>query len=298
MTGPTSGSVPGTGASAAGASASLGLSRSAARSWKPGMRRHAIMGTYVLYPNRCSCQMRLNFLAGNVDCRAACSRLDSPPPGRGHGRPARRDFDRLTKLAVRVVGATSGLISLLDDEARAERSLRRSAARRRLRQPRARRGRRRAPPLGTNDTILELGIRGLAGDPAVDDDGRGARRALRHGRQAADLDGRRDRVADRDRGRRRDEAGAAQRRRTGARSRRGARSRARLLARLHRRRGPRRRHPRMERRRRGHVRLDPRGGDRTPARRPDRSRGLATAVTRKDLPAQSEPARAGSWDSG
>ena len=60
VTGPTSGSVPGTGASAAGASASLGLSRSAARSWKPGMRRQAIMGTYVLYPNRCSCQTFLN----------------------------------------------------------------------------------------------------------------------------------------------------------------------------------------------------------------------------------------------
>jgi hypothetical protein len=32
------------------------LSRNAARNSKPEMRRQAITGTYVLYPNRCSCQ--------------------------------------------------------------------------------------------------------------------------------------------------------------------------------------------------------------------------------------------------
>ena len=58
VTGPISGSVPGSGASAAGSSASRGRSFSAARNSKPGMRRQAITGTYVLYPNRCSCQTR------------------------------------------------------------------------------------------------------------------------------------------------------------------------------------------------------------------------------------------------
>ena len=61
VTAPTSGSVPGTGASAAGSSCSRGRSSSAARSSNPGVMRHAITGTYVLYPNTCSCQTFMCF---------------------------------------------------------------------------------------------------------------------------------------------------------------------------------------------------------------------------------------------
>src|SRR4051812_28886 len=49
VTGPSSGSVPATGASAAGRRARPGCFRKAARSAKPGTRMQAIMGTYVLH---------------------------------------------------------------------------------------------------------------------------------------------------------------------------------------------------------------------------------------------------------
>src|SRR5262245_14096750 len=51
-----SGSSPASGASAAGTSASFGRVRSAALNSNPGMRRHAIMGTDVLYEHVFSCQ--------------------------------------------------------------------------------------------------------------------------------------------------------------------------------------------------------------------------------------------------
>src|ERR1044072_7604740 len=56
VTGPTSASTPGSGASAAGSSARRGRSRSAARSSNPGMTRQAIMGTYVLHEHTFPCQ--------------------------------------------------------------------------------------------------------------------------------------------------------------------------------------------------------------------------------------------------
>src|SRR4029079_7311647 len=54
VTGPTSCSRPGSGASAAGTTASLGRDRSAARSSNPGMRRQAIMGGTDVLSNVCS----------------------------------------------------------------------------------------------------------------------------------------------------------------------------------------------------------------------------------------------------
>src|SRR6185436_7544576 len=56
---PTSGSVPGSGASAAGAAWRLGRSLSAARRSKAGMTTAAITGTYVLHEHTFSCQVRL-----------------------------------------------------------------------------------------------------------------------------------------------------------------------------------------------------------------------------------------------
>ena len=56
VTGPSRGSVPATGDSAAGRSARPGCLRSAARNSKPGMRRQAIMGTYVLHEHLFPCQ--------------------------------------------------------------------------------------------------------------------------------------------------------------------------------------------------------------------------------------------------
>ena len=53
VTGPSSGSLPGSGASAAGTTASLGRDRSATRSSNPGMRRQAIIG------NTCSIRTRV-----------------------------------------------------------------------------------------------------------------------------------------------------------------------------------------------------------------------------------------------
>ena len=59
VTGPSSGSSPASGASAAGSSASLGRARSAALSSNPGMRRHAIIRTHVLYEHVFSCQAEI-----------------------------------------------------------------------------------------------------------------------------------------------------------------------------------------------------------------------------------------------
>ena len=56
VTGPSKGSVPATGDSAAGRRARPGCFRSAARNSKPGMRRQAIMGTYVLHEHLFACQ--------------------------------------------------------------------------------------------------------------------------------------------------------------------------------------------------------------------------------------------------
>src|SRR5436190_2573984 len=56
VTGPSSGSVPGSGASAAGFRPRRGRSVSAARRSKPWMRMQAIMGTYVLHEHTFPCQ--------------------------------------------------------------------------------------------------------------------------------------------------------------------------------------------------------------------------------------------------
>src|SRR5215467_7564164 len=56
VTGPSSGSPCGSGASAAGRRVSVGVRRSAAFSSSPGMVRHAIMGTDVLYEHLFPCQ--------------------------------------------------------------------------------------------------------------------------------------------------------------------------------------------------------------------------------------------------
>ena len=56
VTGPISASLPGSGASAAGTSASLGRERNAARSVNPGMRRQAITGLLVLHEHMFVCQ--------------------------------------------------------------------------------------------------------------------------------------------------------------------------------------------------------------------------------------------------
>ena len=59
VTGPISGSPPGSGASAAGRSVRAGRFRSAAFSSNPGMERQAIMGTYVLHEHTFPCQADL-----------------------------------------------------------------------------------------------------------------------------------------------------------------------------------------------------------------------------------------------
>ena len=56
VTEPTSGSLPGSGASAAGLACSLGRRRSAARRSKAGMTTEAITGTYVLHEHVFPCQ--------------------------------------------------------------------------------------------------------------------------------------------------------------------------------------------------------------------------------------------------
>src|SRR5207248_5384280 len=61
VTAPTSGSPPGSGASAAGRSASDGAFRTAAFSSNPGMERQAIMGTYVLPEHMFPCKPSGNY---------------------------------------------------------------------------------------------------------------------------------------------------------------------------------------------------------------------------------------------
>src|SRR5262245_48657566 len=56
VTGPMSGSPCGSGASAAGRRASVGVRRNAAFNSSPGMLTQAIIGTYVLYEQVFSCQ--------------------------------------------------------------------------------------------------------------------------------------------------------------------------------------------------------------------------------------------------
>src|SRR4051794_15904996 len=60
VTEPISGSVPGSGASAAGAACSRGRRRSAARRSKAGMTIAAITGTYVLHEHAFPCQTGTN----------------------------------------------------------------------------------------------------------------------------------------------------------------------------------------------------------------------------------------------
>ena len=83
--------------------------------------------------------------------------------------PREGDFDRLTKLAIRVVGATAGLITLLDDEEELTALCRNvvAAGGHLLVEDAS-----AHPLLGTHETIRKLAIRGFAGIPLVDDDGR------------------------------------------------------------------------------------------------------------------------------
>ena len=102
VTGPMSGSPCGSGASAAGRSASVGVRRNAAFNSSPGMVTQAIMGTYVLYEHMFSCQLRIAAhgarahrqvdLGGAV--REDAKRCDRPRPrrarqGRRRAREAR-----------------------------------------------------------------------------------------------------------------------------------------------------------------------------------------------------------------
>ena len=83
--------------------------------------------------------------------------------------PREGDFDRLTKLAVRVVGATAGLISLLDEEEELTALCRDVVA---AGGPLLVEDAGAHPLLGTHETVRRLGIRGFAGIPLLDDDGR------------------------------------------------------------------------------------------------------------------------------
>ncbi|MDX6439786.1 MAG: two-component system, cell cycle sensor histidine kinase and response regulator CckA [Gaiellaceae bacterium] len=85
--------------------------------------------------------------------------LVSPPEG---------DFDRLVKLAIRVVGASAGLISLLDDEGELNALCRDVIA---ARGPLLVEDAGAHPALGTHKTIRELGFRGFAGIPLIDGEG-------------------------------------------------------------------------------------------------------------------------------
>ena len=97
-----------------------------------------------------------------------------------------RDFDRLTKLAVRVVGATSGLLTLLDDEGELNALCLEVI---RTRNPMLIEDVAEHLTFGTNDTILEARDPRVRRHPADRPRRPGARRALRHGRRAAYLDG-------------------------------------------------------------------------------------------------------------
>src|SRR5688572_29347313 len=83
--------------------------------------------------------------------------------------PRDGEFDRLTKLAVRVVGATAALISLLDEEGELTALCRDVVAGggTLLVEDIA-----AHPLLCSHETIRELGVRGFAGIPLLDKDGR------------------------------------------------------------------------------------------------------------------------------
>ena len=83
--------------------------------------------------------------------------------------PREGDFDRLTKLAVRVVGATAGLISLLDEEEELTALCRDVVA---AGGPLLVEDIVVHPTLGTHEPIRKLAVRGFAGIPLVDEDGR------------------------------------------------------------------------------------------------------------------------------
>jgi PAS domain S-box-containing protein len=83
--------------------------------------------------------------------------------------PSEGGFDRLVKLAIRVVGATAGLISLLDEEDELTDLCREVVS---AREPVLVEDAIAHPTLGSHEAIRELAIRGFAGIPLVDDDGR------------------------------------------------------------------------------------------------------------------------------
>jgi len=95
--------------------------------------------------------------------------LDSLQPHAVLTSPREGDFDRLTRLAVRVVGATAGLISLLDEEEELTALCRDVVA---TGGPLLVEDACIHPLLGTHETVRRLGIRGFAGIPLHDDDGR------------------------------------------------------------------------------------------------------------------------------
>ncbi|MGI9110614.1 MAG: PAS domain S-box protein [Gaiellaceae bacterium] len=95
--------------------------------------------------------------------------LDSLQPHAVLTSPREGDFDRLTRLAVRVVGATAGLISLLDEEEELTafcRDVVAAGGPLRVEDAGAH------PLLSTHEIVRRLGIRGLVGIPLLDDDGR------------------------------------------------------------------------------------------------------------------------------
>ena len=95
--------------------------------------------------------------------------LESKQPHGVLASPGEGDFERLAKLAIRVVGADAGLISLLDDEGELS-SLCRDVV--------LAEGLMLVddialhPTLGAHVTLRELEFRGFAGIPLVDEDGR------------------------------------------------------------------------------------------------------------------------------
>ena len=95
--------------------------------------------------------------------------LESLQPHAVLASPREGDFDRLTMLAVRVVDATAGLISLLDEEGELTALCREvvDAGGPLLVEDAA-----LHPLLGSHQVVDELGIRGFAGFPLRDDGGR------------------------------------------------------------------------------------------------------------------------------
>jgi PAS domain S-box-containing protein len=93
-------------------------------------------------------------------------------PTQPHGvlaSPGEGDFDRLAKLAIRVVGACAGFIWLLEEEGELNALSRDVAA---AGAPLLVEDVTAHPTLCTHETMRKLAIRGFAGIPLVDDDGR------------------------------------------------------------------------------------------------------------------------------